>query len=107
MQPEWHQYRYLRAAEDMRVVERSREIQFILNLIEPDPALQPFFLSDKSRPSDIFEREEEFHKLQLAINSYFGRSIPITPDLTFWELVDQIWSRIPDWPPADPWMDDR
>ena len=90
-------------AEESRTLERQREVQIIVNLIEPDPEYQPAFISDAANLYDICLHDES--TMRHLLERYFGE--PITSDLKLpmWRLVDSFKAQFSNWPhdrePAD------
>jgi len=80
---------------------RSREIQLLVNLIEPDPKTQPWFISDEARAFDICSLEED--EIRRRLGAHFHR--PIRSDLgaPLWKLVDLLKDEFPGWPDNPPW----
>jgi hypothetical protein len=82
--------------DDTETKKRSREIQILVNPIEPDPQLQPYFLSDGATVFEVSMDLSEVIKQRLE--SYFGKPFTIPLDQPLWKLVDQLRRCTPDGP---------
>jgi hypothetical protein len=82
---------------------RSREVQILLNIIEPDPAYQPFLVTDEASPVDVTGADRELIRSRLEF--YFRRSVPIPLTQPLWQLVDALKKTFPGWP--DGWSSDN
>ena len=83
-------------AETSETEKRGREVQLLINVAEPDPELQPFFLSDEATLSDAVGTDPE--DIQRRLDAYFGERLPVSLDLAVYELVDAIRALRPEWP---------
>ncbi len=63
-------------APDTEVQRRAREVQLLLNVIEPDPEYQPFVLTDEASVFDAVGHEED--EIRRRLELYFG--LPVDPD---------------------------
>lgn len=86
-------------ADDSRTLERQREVQIIVNLIEPDPEFQPSFISDEANIYDICMHDEP--TLRYLLERYFGQPMTSKLNLPMWQLVDSIKAQFSNWP--DDW----
>lgn len=83
-------------ADTNDVDARAREVQLVMNVIEPDPEFQPMFLSDESHILQCCRVEEDM--IATRLRSFFGPSIELKLDGTVVEFIDSIKRQIPDWP---------
>ncbi len=86
----------LELADQTETDARRREIQLLINVVEPDPNYQPFILTDEASLFSAVGSDEETMKRRL--NSYFGDGIDLRLDLSMWKLVDDIKRQRPGWP---------
>jgi hypothetical protein len=86
-------------ADDTETQARAREVQVLLNIVEPDPQYQPFILTDETCLFDAVATDEDemLRRLALRFRGVFSFSFrqPV------WKLVDEIKSVYPSWP--DDW----
>ena len=75
-------------SNDTETNRRRREVQFIINLIEPDPEYQPSFVSDEATLLDCLCMDEG--KIQQRLQDYFGEDFDIDVRQPVWKLVDQL-----------------
>lgn len=85
-----------RLADDVETKKRWREIQFIINIIEPDPKYQPAFVSDEASLLDALCTDEDDMLRKLA--HYFGASFDFDIRQPLWKLVDQLKNAYIEWP---------
>jgi hypothetical protein len=78
---------------------RHREIQLLLNVVEPDPEFQPFLLTDEASLVDAVGADAEV--IQRRLDCYFGASLGIPLQTPLWRFVDEIKARRPGWPADD------
>jgi hypothetical protein len=83
-------------ADQTETDARRREIQLLLNIVEPDPSYQPFILTDEASLFSAVGSDEE--TMRRRLNSYFGGGIDLQLDLPMWKLVDDIKRQWPGWP---------
>jgi hypothetical protein len=79
----------------------SREVQLLVNVIEPDPKMQPSFTSDEGRVFDIRSLEDKEIRERLA--GYFCSPIRADLEAPLWRLVDLLKVEFPGWPDDPPW----
>ncbi|CAH0535132.1 hypothetical protein VST7929_02793 [Vibrio stylophorae] len=74
----------------------GREIQLLINLLEPDPALQPTWVSDEDCFFDIctLTRKEIEEKLRI----YFRGELPADVSLPLWRFIAKVQEQYPSWP---------
>ena len=75
---------------------RKRAVQLLINLAEPDPEYQPFFLSDEANLFDAVGTAPEL--IQQRLDAYFGERLPVSLRLPVYQLVDAIRAIRPEWP---------
>jgi hypothetical protein len=88
--------RRIEFAETSETDRRQREVQLLINVAEPDPELQPFFLSDEANLYDAVGTAPE--DIQRRVDAYFGRRLPVSLGLPLYQLVDAIRAIRPEWP---------
>ena len=86
----------LRPADDTQTQTRAREVQLLVNVVEPDPRWQPSFISDKASLLDCLGNEEDDMRRRLAF--YFGRNSDVDLRQPVWRVVDQLKASFPEWP---------
>ncbi len=90
-------------SETQEIDKRKRELQIILNIVEPDPEYQPFFISDEACFYDISGKHEK--EIEENLRYYFKGDLPAplkTPIWQFIEIVKQRYNGWPDdWPPEN------
>ena len=86
----------LELAKSTETEKRKREIQLIINVIEPDPEYQPLFISDEANLFDLtlYDKSELEEKLRF----YFKGNLPAPIETPLWKYVDLIKQRYPEWP---------
>jgi len=84
------------AAPDPEVGRRAREVQLLLNVVEPDPEYQPFVLTDASSACDAVGHQEA--EIRRRLELYFGRPVALDLGVPLWRLVDDIRAWLPGWP---------
>jgi hypothetical protein len=78
---------------------RSREIQILVNIIEPDPEYQAFLITDEASALDVCGASPE--QIQARLEFYFRRPLPVRITVPLCQLVDSLKSAFPGWP--DDW----
>ena len=91
--------RQFETAPTVEIASRQREIQLILNVIQPDPEYQPSLLTDEASLLDACGLSRELIAARLA--DYFGEPFPFQLTTPLWCLVDLAKSKWPWWP--DDW----
>jgi hypothetical protein len=86
----------LRPADDSETQARLREVQLLINVIEPDPRWQPTFVSDRASLLDCLGNDEPDMLRRLAF--YFGRPPGVDLREPVWRVVDRLKALFPDWP---------
>jgi hypothetical protein len=75
---------------------RRREIQLLVNLIQPDPEYQPFLLTDEATLLDVVSDAPE--EIQRRLDCYFGVPLGLALSLPVWRYVDEVKRLRPGWP---------
>ena len=75
---------------------RSREINIIINLLQPDPCFQPIILGNDTTVFDVTHETEEDIKKKFEL--YFGASFNFPLNQPLWTLIDKIKQAFPGWP---------
>ncbi len=88
-------------ASSGETTKRAREVQILVNLIEPDPKYQPIFISDEAGPLDICNLDEP--DIQGRLGAYFRDALSVDARMPLWRLVDELKRRHPWWPDERPW----
>ena len=83
-------------ANQTETIRRAREIQILINIIEPDPEYQPFLLTDEASAYDISMASAQTITERLEL--YLDLSLPVPLTTPLWELVDAIKIASPNWP---------
>jgi hypothetical protein len=90
-----------RISLDAKSKLRSREIELLVNIIDPDPIYQPSYLADEA--SLFAVRDQSEATIRQRLEGYFGKPLrfELRPTQPLWELVDEIKKLYPGWP--DEW----
>ena len=81
----------------------KREIQILVNIIQPDPQYQPLLLTGQATPFQIYELSER--TIRERLEGYFRCPLPIPLASPLWQIVDALKARHPGWP--DDWSPDE
>ena len=76
--------------------QRTREVQLILNVVEPDPEYQATFISDEASFFDICGKDEK--GIEENLRFYFKGELPAKLSTPVWQFVDIVKERYPGWP---------
>lgn len=79
---------------------RAREVQLLVNVIEPDPDLQAFLITDEASSLDVSSHSSEIVRSRLE--AYLKRPLPVSLTTPLWILVDAIRREMPGWPDTGP-----
>ncbi|RCU45196.1 hypothetical protein DU002_17370 [Corallincola holothuriorum] len=90
----------LRLADTMETEKRAREVQLLINVIEPDPEFQPCFVSDLASLYDVTAQLPEV--IEEKIRFYFKGDLPAPINTPLWQFVDLVKQRYPGWPEVWP-----
>jgi hypothetical protein len=85
--------------EQSETEARTREVQLLINVVEPDPEYQPFILTDEASLLDAVGHDEV--EIQRRLDYYFGARLPISLGLPLWKFVDSVKGLRPGWPDED------
>ena len=83
-------------ADHAEIDAREREIQLLINIVEPDPQYQPVLLTDEANLFDAVGADED--TISRRLKSYFGTDFDLPLRLPLWKLVDAIKTRHAGWP---------
>lgn len=83
----------------VEIEKRRREVQLLVNIVEPDPEYQPLFISDESSLYDVTGKDVS--EIDADIRHYFKGDLPGKLGIPLWQLIDLIKQRYPGWP--DDW----
>lgn len=89
-------------APTVEIERRSREVQLLMNVVEPDPEYQAFFLSDEASILDICGADQAL--IERRLEAYFGVPFPCPLNAPLWQVVDRLKQMFPQWP--DGWPPD-
>ena len=78
------------------VNQYKREIQFLFNVVQPDPKLQPSPKRISGSLEDCFEMEAEV--MQARLKQYFGNSFSIETSQPMADMIEEIKSVYKKWP---------
>jgi glutathione S-transferase len=92
--------RKIESASTVETERRRREIQLLLNVIEPDPEYQAFFVSDEASACDVSGAPPELVRARLEF--YLRKPLPVPQSAPLWKLVDAIKALHPGWPEDGP-----
>jgi len=91
--------RRIEYAPTIEVESRVREVQLLINIVQPDPEYQPFFVSDESTLFDF--ATEGRSVVEARLEAYLRRSLPIPITSPIWQVADAISAVCRGWP--DEW----
>ena len=83
-------------ASSIETEARKREVQLLLNVVEPDPEYQPLILTDEASLLDAVLTEPR--EISLRLHTYFGEDLGLDLGTPVWRLVDRIKQLRPGWP---------
>lgn len=83
-------------APSLEVDRRAREVQFLLNVVEPDPEYQPLVLTDEATLFDAVAHDED--EIRRRLGACFGDPFAFDLSVPIWRLVDEIRAWRPTWP---------
>jgi hypothetical protein len=93
-------------ASSIETEARKREVQLLINVVEPDPEYQPFILSDEASLLDAVLTEPR--EISIRLKAYFGADLGLDLGTPVWRLVDRIKRLRPGWPDeTDPSSPDK
>ena len=82
--------------DDTETEARAREVQLLINAIEPDPRWQPWFVSDEASLFDCLGNDEADMRRRLSF--YFGRDPGVDLRQPVWLVVERLRAIFPAWP---------
>lgn len=83
-------------ADSHETEKRKREVQLLINVIEPDPEYQPIFISDLASFYDVTAQDDNITRSRLEF--YLKGELPWSLGTPIWRFVDLIKARYPGWP---------
>jgi hypothetical protein len=86
-------------AESEETGKREREVQLLMNVVEPDPEYQAFFISDEACFYDICGQDEK--EIEERLSFYFKGELPAPLKTPIWRFIEIVKQRYPGWP--DEW----
>ncbi|MBZ9610080.1 hypothetical protein [Rheinheimera maricola] len=72
-------------------------MQLLVNIVEPDPENQPFFISNESSLYDVSGKDESEIEIEADIKHYFEGDFPRKLGMPIWQFIDLINQRYPSW----------
>ena len=76
--------------------KREREIQLLINVIEPDPEYQPIFISDEATFLDVTGKKKEL--IESRLEFYLKSELPASLNTPLWKFVDILKIKYSGWP---------
>ncbi|MCQ3831155.1 hypothetical protein HXX02_17110 [Microbulbifer elongatus] len=83
-------------AESDEIEKREREVQLIMNIVEPDPEYQATFISDEACFYDISGQDEK--EIEERLKFYFKGDLPAPLITPVWQFIEIVKRRYPGWP---------
>ncbi|TNC80855.1 MAG: hypothetical protein C9356_12075 [Oleiphilus sp.] len=83
----------LRAMESS---QRQREINILVNVIQPDPFLQPAFIADSTTLLDLTQFSVD--RVCYLIVNYLREPVHLDLSQPIWQVVDNLKRQFPGWP---------
>lgn len=83
-------------AQTLEIDKRKREVQYLINIVEPDPEYQPYFLSDEASIFEVTAMDEE--EIDVRLKAHFGKDFQFPFTSKLWKAIDEIKQRFPNWP---------
>jgi hypothetical protein len=83
-------------ADQTQTDAREREIQLIINIVEPDPEYQNPLVTDEASLLDAVGVDPE--TMMRRLKEHFGADFDLSLRLPLGKLVDAIKTRHPGWP---------
>lgn len=88
--------RKIEFAATLETEARSREIQLLINVVEPDPEYQPVGLTDEASLLDAVATSDD--DMLRRLSAYFRADLELDLRMPIWRLVDVIKRMRPGWP---------
>jgi hypothetical protein len=92
----------LETGEQTEHDRRTREIEILVNVIQPDPQRQPRILTDRATAFEICDLSER--TIRERLEGFFRRPLTIPLSSPLWQIVDTLKAQYPGWP--DDWSPD-
>jgi len=86
----------IKESHKIRANQYQREIQFIFNIVQPDPKLQPSAKRISESLDDCFNLEAAV--MQKRLQQYFGNSFNINTSQPLPGLIEEIKAQYTNWP---------
>lgn len=86
----------LEFADNDETESRSREVQLLQNVIEPDPEYQALFISDEANLLDISGLDSK--EIEARIRFYFKGDLPAPLNIPVWQFIEMVKQKYPRWP---------
>ena len=86
----------LELAETSETELRQREIQLLINVVEPDPEYQPMFVSDEATFLDVCG--SDIDEINERLCFYFKAQLSADIKQPLWKFVDAAKKQFPGWP---------
>ena len=83
-------------AESEEIEKREREVQLIINIVQPDPEYQPVFISDEACFFDISGDSET--EIESRLRFYFKGELPASLITPVWQFIEVVKIQYPGWP---------
>lgn len=82
--------------DQIQVNERKRELQLILNIIQPDPESQPLVVYDATCFNNVTWQNIE--EIEERLRFYFKGDLPSSLAIPIWQFIDEVKLQYPGWP---------
>ena len=82
--------------DQTQVNERKRELQLILNIIQPDPEGQPLVISDSTCFNNV--TWQSINEIEERLRFYFKGDLPAPLTTPIWQFIDKVKLQYPGWP---------
>jgi hypothetical protein len=83
-------------ADNAYVSKHEREVQLLINIIEPDPEYQPFIITDEASLLDLVGNMED--EINEKLNFYFKQELSINLGLPLPKYIETLKIKFPGWP---------
>ena len=83
-------------ADHAQTDARERDIQLLINIVEPDPEYQDPLVTDEASLLDAIGVDPA--TMTQRLKEHFGSDFDLPLQLPLWKLVDAIKTRHPNWP---------
>jgi hypothetical protein len=82
--------------DQIQVNERKRELQLILNIIQPDPEHQPLVVYDATCFNNV--TWQNIKEIEERLRFYFKGDLPASLATPIWQFIDEVKLQYPGWP---------